>query len=54
MKEFVLNSEEETLAFGKEIAKHLKIGDVLVLSRRIGFGKNQTDRRNFDVFWFAK
>ncbi len=54
MKEFVLNSEEETLAFGAKIAKHLKKGDVIVLSRRIGFGKNKIDRRNFDVFWFAK
>lgn len=54
MKEIVLNSQEETIALGQEIAKHLKKGDVIVLSRRIGFGKDKINRRNSDIFWFAK
>ncbi len=54
MQEIILNSEKETIELGKKIAKNLKLGDILVLSRRIRFWKNKINRRNFDVFWFAK
>ena len=54
MKEIILNSEEETIELGKEIASQLSKGDVVVLSRWIRFWQNEIDRRHFDVFWFAK
>lgn len=54
MKEIILNSEKETIEFGKSFASQLKKGDVVVLSRGIGFWKDQINRRDFDVFWFAK
>ena len=41
MQEIILNSEKETIEFGKKIAKNLKIGDVLVLSGDLGAGKTK-------------
>lgn len=41
MEEIILNSEKETVDFGKEIAKNLKIGDILVLTGELGSGKTK-------------
>ena len=41
MQEIILNSEKETLEFGKKIARELKIGDVLVLCGDLGVGKTK-------------
>ena len=31
MQEIILNSEKETIEFGKKIAANLKMGDIIVL-----------------------
>ena len=41
MQEIVLNSEKETIEFGKRIAENLKIGDVIVLTGDLGSGKTK-------------
>ena len=41
MQEIILNSEKETIEFGKKIAKNLRIGDVFVLSGDLGSGKTK-------------
>lgn len=41
MKQLILNSEQETIEFGKKMASHLKKGDVLVLTGDLGSGKTK-------------
>ncbi len=41
MQEIILNSEAETIALGRKIAQHLKIGDILVLTGELGSGKTK-------------
>jgi tRNA threonylcarbamoyladenosine biosynthesis protein TsaE len=41
MQKIILNSEKETIEFGKKIAKNLKIGDVIVLTGDLGSGKTK-------------
>lgn len=41
MQEIILNSEEETIEFGKIIAENLKVGDVIVLTGDLGSGKTK-------------
>ncbi len=41
MQEVVLNSEKETVEFGKKIAETLKIGDIIVLTGELGAGKTK-------------
>lgn len=41
MKEIILNSEKETIKFGKKIAENLRIGDVIVLTGDLGSGKTK-------------
>ena len=40
-KEFISQNENATIALGKEFAKVLKRGDVIVLSGDLGARKNQ-------------
>lgn len=42
--EIFLSSEDETTAFGRDIAPHLQAGDVLLLSGPIGAGKTHFAR----------
>lgn len=41
MQEIILNSEKETIAFGKKIAEKLKVGDIIVLTGELGAGKTK-------------
>lgn len=41
MQEIILNSEKETIEFGKKIAANLKMGDIIVLSGDLGSGKTK-------------
>ena len=41
MQKIILNSEKETIEFGKKIAENLKIGDVIVLTGDLGSGKTK-------------
>lgn len=41
MQEIILNSEKETIAFGRKMAEHLKIGDIIVLTGDLGSGKTK-------------
>lgn len=41
MQEIILNSEQETIQFGKKIAKQLKISDTIVLTGDLGSGKTK-------------
>ena len=41
MKKFISNSENETKQIGKEFAKSLKTGDVVVLTGDLGSGKTK-------------
>ena len=41
MQEIILNSEKETIEFGKKIAENLKIGDVIILIGDLGAGKTK-------------
>ncbi len=41
MQEIIVNSEKQTLLLGKKIAKHLQIGNVLVLTGELGSGKTK-------------
>jgi len=41
MEEIILNSENETIEFGKRIAKNFKKGDVYVLIGELGAGKTK-------------
>lgn len=41
MQEIILNSEKETIEFGKKIAEKLKLGDVIVLTGDLGSGKTK-------------
>lgn len=41
MKEIILNSEKETIEFGKKIAEKLQIGDIIVLTGDLGAGKTK-------------
>jgi len=51
MKKIFTSSPEETMELGMKVAKMLKKGDVIVLSRRLRFWKNKVYRRNFKIFW---
>lgn len=41
MKKIILNSEKETIEFGKKIAAHLKKGDIIILTGDLGSGKTK-------------
>ena len=41
MQKIILNSEKETIEFGKKIAENLKVGDVIVLTGELGSGKTK-------------
>ena len=41
MQKLILNSEKETIEFGKKIAENLKVGDVIVLTGDLGSGKTK-------------
>ena len=41
MQKIVLNSEKDTIEFGKKIASELKKGDVIILSGELGSGKTK-------------
>lgn len=41
MQEIILNSENETIEFGKKIASELQKGDVIVLTGELGSGKTK-------------
>lgn len=41
MQKIILNSEKETIGFGKKIAENLKVGDVIVLTGELGSGKTK-------------
>ncbi len=41
MQKITLNSEKETIEFGKKIAQNLRIGDILVLTGDLGSGKTK-------------
>ena len=41
MQEIIVNSEKETIALGKKIAKQLKTGDIFVLTGELGSGKTK-------------
>ena len=41
MKKLILNSEKETIEFGKKIAENLRVGDVIVLTGDLGSGKTK-------------
>ena len=40
-QEYISNSEQDTIDFGKKIAKELKNGDVVILSGELGSGKTK-------------
>lgn len=42
MQEIILNSEQETIEFGKKIASELKKRDVIVLTGELRFRENKT------------
>ena len=39
--EFISNSENETMEFGKRLASKLKVGDIVVLTGELGSGKTK-------------
>lgn len=41
MKQFVSNSEQETICFAKKLASKLNIGDIIILSGDLGSGKTK-------------
>ena len=41
MEEIISNSPEETIEYGKKLAKNLKVGDVIVLTGDLGSGKTK-------------
>ena len=41
MQKLILNSEKETIEFGKKIAENLRVGDVIVLTGDLGSGKTK-------------
>lgn len=41
MQEIILNSEIETIEFGKKVAPNLKKGDIIVLTGDLGSGKTK-------------
>ena len=41
MKEIISNSPEETIEYGKTLAKDLKAGDIIVLTGDLGSGKTK-------------
>lgn len=41
MKQFVSNSEKETICFAKKLASKLSIGDIILLSGDLGSGKTK-------------
>lgn len=41
MEKFISKSEKDTLAFAKNFAKELKIGDIVILSGELGSGKTK-------------
>lgn len=53
MQTIQLNSEEETLALGRNIAQTLKIGDILVLTGDLGAGKTKLTEGILDFFGLA-
>ena len=42
MKKIFTNSEEETMNLGMKVAKRLKKGDIIVLSRRLRLSEKQS------------
>ena len=40
-QEYISNSEQDTIDFGKKIAKELKNGDIVILSGELGSGKTK-------------
>ena len=41
MEEIISNSPEETIEYGKKLAKNLKVGDIIVLTGDLGSGKTK-------------
>lgn len=53
MQEIILNSEKETIEFGKRIAENLKMGDVIVLTGDLGSGKTKLTEGILTYFGLA-
>ena len=51
---FISKSELDTKNFAKQLASHLKTGDVIVLTGELGSRQNKIYRRNFKLFWVRK
>lgn len=54
MKEIISNSPEETIEIGKQIAKDLKKGDVIVLTGDLGSGKTKLTEGILTYFGLEK
>lgn len=54
MQEIILNSEKETIEFGKKIAKQLKVGDIIVLTGELGAGKTKLTQGILTYFGLEK
>ena len=48
------NSSDSTMKISKVLAKHLKKGDILVLTGELGARKNQVYRRIFKLLWVRR
>lgn len=54
MQEIILNSEKETIEFGKKIAEQLKVGDIIVLTGELGAGKTKLTQGILTYFGLEK
>lgn len=54
MQEIILNSEKETIEFGKKIAQQLKVGDIVILTGELGSGKTKLTQGILTYFGLEK
>lgn len=54
MQEIILNSEKETIEFGKKIAAQLKVGDIVILTGELGSGKTKLTQGILTYFGLEK
>lgn len=50
METYISRSEQDTINFAKELAKNLKIGDIIVLSGELGAGKTKFTQGILEYF----